>query len=101
VIQETLQLLAVRPGAGDERGEDETVGVAETTTRVRLIIDEEMCKGCGLCVSVCPRRAMGLANHINSRGFHPAAPLYLDKCTACAQCALMCPEVCITILKYE
>lgn len=73
--------------------------MSRTTTRVTLIIDEELCKGCGLCVTVCPRRAMGLAVHINSRGFHPAALLQPDRCTGCAQCALMCPDACITILK--
>lgn len=75
--------------------------VAKTATSVSVIIDEEMCKGCGLCISVCPRRAMGLSRQINSRGFHPAGALDLAKCTACAQCALMCPDSCITILKSD
>ena len=44
---------------------------------------------------------MGLASHINTRGFHPAAPLCIEKCNACAQCAIMCPDSCITILKSE
>jgi 2-oxoglutarate ferredoxin oxidoreductase subunit delta len=44
---------------------------------------------------------LGLARHINSRGFHPAAALHLEKCTACAQCGVMCPDACITIMKSE
>ena len=75
--------------------------MSKTKPRVSIIIEEEICKGCGLCVNACPRSAMHLANHINSRGFHPAALLAPDKCTACAQCALMCPDVCISILKSE
>lgn len=73
--------------------------MSKTRPRVTLIIDEEICKGCGLCITVCPHHVMGLARHINTRGFHPAAALSPDKCTACAQCALMCPDACITILK--
>lgn len=73
----------------------------KATARVTIIIDEEICKGCGLCVSVCPRRTMGLADRINARGFHPAAPISLDKCTGCAQCAIMCPDACITITKAD
>ena len=75
--------------------------VSRTKARVSVIIDEEVCKGCGLCVSVCPRNALGFTQHLNSRGFHPAVLLKGDDCTACAQCALMCPDACVTILKSE
>jgi len=73
--------------------------VSKAKARVTIIIDEEICKGCGLCVDVCPCSAMGLAEHINTRGFHPAVLKDPDKCTACAQCALMCPDACIKILR--
>jgi len=73
----------------------------KTKARISLIIDDEMCKGCGLCVSVCPRQTMGLAAHINTRGFHPAVLQCPEECTGCAQCAIMCPDCCITIVKCE
>jgi len=73
--------------------------VAENTPRVVLTVDEEFCKGCGLCVRVCPRHALEQIAGINSRGFHPAALVRPEDCTACAQCALMCPDACITIVK--
>lgn len=60
-----------------------------------------MCKGCGLCVQACPHGAMGFADHMNSRGFHPACLLRPDECTGCAQCALMCPDVCIRIVRLR
>jgi len=69
--------------------------------RAVVVIDEEICKGCGLCVSVCGRSAMGFAQKINSRGFHPAFLLRPEECTGCAHCALMCPDACITILRSE
>jgi 2-oxoglutarate ferredoxin oxidoreductase subunit delta len=75
--------------------------MSKTTARVTVTIDEEICKGCALCVDVCPRQAMGLAEHINTRGFHPAALLHPDTCTACAQCALMCPDACMKIVRHE
>ena len=75
--------------------------MSKTKPRVTVIIDEEMCKGCELCVEVCPRQAMGLAKHINTRGFHPAAVIDPDNCTGCAQCTMMCPDACITIVKSE
>jgi 2-oxoglutarate ferredoxin oxidoreductase subunit delta len=44
---------------------------------------------------------MGQADSMNSRGFHPAVLQHPDRCAACAQCALMCPDACMRILKYE
>lgn len=75
--------------------------VSKTKPKVRLTVDEEMCKGCGLCVLACDRQAIALVEHINSRGFHPAGLVRPQECTGCAQCALMCPDACITILKSE
>ena len=78
---------------------DERTIVSKTKRRITITIDETICKGCGLCVSVCPRHAMSLADHINARGFHPAALTDPDSCTGCAQCAIMCPDACIRIVK--
>ncbi len=75
--------------------------VSRIKSRVTIIVDEEICKGCRLCVAVCPRQAMQLADHTNSRGFHPAFLANPDDCTGCAQCALMCPDVAIRIVKSE
>jgi len=72
--------------------------VSKTKPRVTITVDEEMCKGCGLCVAVCPRHAIRPAEHINSRGFHPVCLMDPEECTACAQCALMCPDACIRIV---
>ena len=61
--------------------------------------DEEKCKGCGLCVSVCPREIICLANEkINSKGYHPAEVTQMEKCIGCASCALMCPD---TVIRVE
>ena len=90
-----------RGGRREERPGVEISSVPTIKSRAIVIVNEEICKGCGLCISVCPRHAMGLAKHINARGFHPAAPLSPEKCTACAQCAIMCPDSCITILKRD
>lgn len=54
-------------------------------------IDEEACKGCGLCVPACPPAVMVLTTRLNSRGYHPVA--YLGSgCTGCGICYYACPE---------
>lgn len=75
--------------------------MAKTKARFTIIINEQFCKACGLCVEVCPQHSLSLAPHINKRGFHPASTCDADNCTGCAQCALMCPDMCIKIVRSE
>lgn len=64
----------------------------------RIIVDEQYCKGCGLCVTVCPREVIVLdAEKITAKGYHPAMLTDESRCTGCANCALICPDVAITV----
>lgn len=66
----------------------------------QAIIDPEICKGCGLCVPVCPRQIVALnKTALNRKGYHPAAVTDLLRCIGCAMCAEMCPDCAIKILK--
>ena len=65
--------------------------------KYKVIIDKERCKGCALCVSVCPRKALGMAKELNKKGFHYAETSYGVECIACKQCTDMCPDVAIEI----
>ncbi|NMC64271.1 MAG: ferredoxin family protein [SAR324 cluster bacterium] len=61
-------------------------------------VKEVYCKGCGLCVEVCPQGTLRLSNRLTKKGYHPVE-LREDKCTACASCASVCPEAAITIIR--
>lgn len=64
----------------------------------KIIVNEDVCKGCGLCEGVCPRKIIALAKEkINNKGYHPAELLDEEKCTGCASCAMMCPDVAIIV----
>lgn len=66
----------------------------------KVIFDEERCKGCELCSTVCPRGIVIMAkDRINSKGYHPATVVEMDKCIGCAFCALICPDVVIEVEK--
>jgi 2-oxoglutarate ferredoxin oxidoreductase subunit delta len=63
----------------------------------RIIVDGRYCKG-GLCVEVCPSNCIVLdPDTINDKGYHPAMLTDESLCTGCASCALICPDVAITV----
>ncbi len=66
----------------------------------RVTFKEDACKGCGLCVSVCPKKIVKTReDRLNAKGFYPAAVEEQDKCIGCAFCATICPDVVITVEK--
>jgi 2-oxoglutarate ferredoxin oxidoreductase subunit delta len=67
----------------------------------RIEIDENRCKGCGLCTITCPRSLLELGDEKNSDGFTPAVMKSLGKCVGCALCAGMCPAVAIRVYSRQ
>lgn len=64
----------------------------------RMTVNEDRCKGCGLCVLFCPQKIIELQTHkLNARGYNPAIVTDMSKCTGCALCATMCPDVAIVV----
>lgn len=57
----------------------------------------ERCKGCELCLAVCPKHIIVMSAATNARGYHPAIVERMDECTGCTSCARMCPDSVITV----
>ncbi len=65
-----------------------------------VTVNEERCKGCGLCVRACPKKIVVLSKtKLNSKGYHPAEVTEMASCIACASCARTCPDTVIEIEK--
>jgi len=64
----------------------------------KIIIDFERCKGCGLCVTVCPKNGIIISNRSNKTGYFPAEAKNTD-CTGCANCAIICPDTAIEVYR--
>ena len=51
---------------------------------IKVIINAEACKGCGLCVRACPKQVLRLApTTLNSRGYHPSEVADAESCIGC------------------
>lgn len=70
--------------------------------RGAVVVNEERCKGCNLCVVACPTKTLSLqAKEVNDRGYHFAYMSNPDACIGCASCALVCPDACIEVYKVR
>ncbi|MGF0040084.1 4Fe-4S dicluster domain-containing protein [Peptoniphilaceae bacterium SGI.131] len=66
----------------------------------RVEFNEDYCKGCGLCVSVCPTQTLSLSkDRLNAKGYTPAYAEFPEKCIGCTNCAIMCPDSVITVYR--
>ncbi len=67
----------------------------------RIDVQEDRCKGCLLCTTVCPVDIIVQSNRFNVSGYKVAEVPQSDveKCIGCASCALICPDVAITVYK--
>lgn len=67
-----------------------------------VTIDENRCKGCGLCVVACPADVLELQpKNVNDRGYHYAFASSPDACIGCAACATVCPDACIEVFRVR
>src|SRR5262245_6022914 len=67
----------------------------------RIEIRADECKGCGLCIHVCPVHCLALQETLNRLGY--TAATYLGHgCTGCSICFYVCPEPgVLTVLRQE
>jgi len=57
-----------------------------------VVIRQELCKGCALCVEACPTHSLALTPDLNRLGYHPVEFLPDTGCTGCGVCFYACPE---------
>ena len=68
---------------------------------LKHIIESERCKGCGLCINVCPKNVLEITDKVNAKGHFPAFQARPDDCIHCTLCCIMCPDVAISIVETE
>ncbi len=67
-----------------------------------IVVDNERCKGCSLCIVACPKGVIALAERkVNAHGYPYVAAVHPDDCIGCASCGIVCPDGCITVYRKK
>jgi len=62
-------------------------------------VDDARCKGCKLCVTVCPKQCIAISDTFSASGYYPAKLAKKDCCIGCGMCAQICPDIAITVYR--
>ena len=82
---------ATPPAAGS--GQDTAPAAAASPSPAPTVrIERSWCKGCNICVAVCPERCLALDRFDVAVFAHP------ERCTGCRLCAWLCPDLAIDVL---
>ena len=75
------------------------MGKPDTRVKGYIEIDRELCKGCQICISFCPKDVISPSDRLNASGYLPVLLDDSGVCTGCAICAVVCPEVAIEVYR--
>jgi 2-oxoglutarate ferredoxin oxidoreductase subunit delta len=64
-------------------------------------VNKERCKGCRLCLEMCPSGVFTISKNFNKLGYHYVEVLKGKDCIGCKRCVIICPDVVIEIYKNE
>ena len=64
--------------------------------KAKATADTSLCKGCRLCVGVCPGKAIEPLTEINKKGYE-IIRIDEETCIGCGQCYKICPDYVFTI----
>ncbi len=65
----------------------------------KVVIRKDLCKACLYCVVFCPKQVLAMSDDLNVRGVHYACVKDEQKCTGCATCGLVCPDMVIEVYR--
>ncbi|MBO4498913.1 MAG: 4Fe-4S dicluster domain-containing protein [Bacteroidaceae bacterium] len=66
-----------------------------------IVVENERCKGCELCVSTCSQQVIGMSTAVNSKGYHYAYMVQPELCIGCTNCGIICPDGVISVYRAK
>lgn len=72
--------------------------MTSTIEAPKIVIVEDLCKGCGICTEFCPVKILKTSDHMTKKGVYPPEVVDATKCTGCRICQYYCPDLAIFIV---
>lgn len=66
-----------------------------------ITVDKACCKGCDICISICPKKVFARSKNRNKYGTNMPEAVNSDKCVQCSMCERMCPDGAINVTGEE
>lgn len=67
-----------------------------------VVVNQDRCKGCCLCIVACPVKALRLAQRkVNQKGYPYVEQDESIGCTGCTSCAIVCPDGCLSVYRKK
>ena len=63
----------------------------------KFCLNEDYCKGCQICIEVCPEDAIRAQTEINAKGYYLPEADNMALCIGCKLCEIVCPDFAIGI----
>lgn len=57
------------------------------------------CKGCRICLNVCPRKVFELEDAVDRDGYQRIRIAGEERCSGCMLCAFLCPDIALEVEK--
>jgi 2-oxoglutarate ferredoxin oxidoreductase subunit delta len=66
-----------------------------------VYIKQDSCKGCGICIALCPVKILEFSKNLNSRGVSYPEVIDQESCTECFNCMIYCPDMAVVVVRDE
>jgi 2-oxoglutarate ferredoxin oxidoreductase subunit delta len=71
--------------------------MTRTSKKHRFLIDEAACKGCGICIEMCPKSVLAKSETRNAKGYLVPLAERPGECAGCRTCEKICPDLAVWI----
>ncbi|MEW6266206.1 MAG: 4Fe-4S dicluster domain-containing protein [Thermodesulfobacteriota bacterium] len=65
----------------------------------RIVFDPDSCKGCLICVAMCPKKVLALSGSRNVKGYLVPEAVRSRDCAGCRTCEKICPDMAVYLLE--
>jgi 2-oxoglutarate ferredoxin oxidoreductase subunit delta len=69
--------------------------------RLPVVINERLCKACGLCVEVCPKNVLEMVEALDVWMGTMAKVTRPEDCNRCKMCEIICPDFAIDVVERK